>query len=291
MTKISQCFFVILHSQQLTIKVTEYNLMRILYVSTELVPYTPENTLSEASLDLPKLMHSKGNDVRIFMPRFGTINERRHQLHEVIRLSGMNMIVNDMDQPLIIKVASLPNERLQVYFIDNEEYFKRKAIYADKTGDFFNDNDERSIFFVKGILETIKKLNWRPDIIHAQGWMSALLPLYLKKYYSDDGFFSDVKMVFSVFDKPFEGELGENMAEKIAFDGIAKKDLKYLQSPTFENLLKTAIDNSDVIVQGDEVISEEIMNHIKKSKKDFRGHQPIENLCEVYPMLCEEIEK
>src|SRR5690606_12892478 len=139
--------------------------MRILYVSTELVPYTPENTLSEAALGLPKIMHSKSNDVRIFMPRFGIINERRHQLHEVIRLSGMNMIINDMDQPLIIKVASLPNERLQVYFIDNEEYFKRKGIYADKSGTFYKDNDERSIFFVKGILETIKKLNWKPDVI------------------------------------------------------------------------------------------------------------------------------
>ena len=205
--------------------------MRILYVSTELVPYTPENTLSETAVELPKLMHSKGNDVRIFMPRFGTINERRHQLHEVIRLSGMNMIINDMDQPLIIKVASLPNERLQVYFIDNEEYFKRKAIYADKSGEFFNDNDERSIFFVKGILETVKKLNWKPDVIHAQGWMSALMPLYLKKYYSDDAFFNEVKMVFSVFDKPFEGELNEQMVEKISFDGISKDDLKHLENP------------------------------------------------------------
>lgn len=265
--------------------------MRILYVSTELVPYTPENTLSEAALDLPKLMHSKGNDVRIFMPRFGTINERRHQLHEVIRLSGMNMIVNDMDQPLIIKVASLPNERLQVYFIDNEEYFNRKAIYSDKAGEFFNDNDERSIFFVKGILETVKKLNWKPDVIHAQGWMTALMPLYLKKYYSDDAFFNEVKMVYSVFDKPFEGELSENMVEKIAFDGIDKKNLKHLKNPTFENLLKTGIDNSDVIVQGDEVLPEDIMEYIKESKKDFRTHQSCESLCELYPSLCEVCDK
>ncbi|MDO5656495.1 MAG: glycogen/starch synthase [Flavobacteriaceae bacterium] len=264
--------------------------MRILYVSTELVPYTPENTLSEAALDLPKLMHSKGNDVRIFMPRFGTINERRHQLHEVIRLSGMNMIVNDMDQPLIIKVASLPNERLQVYFIDNDEYFKRKAIYEDKGGDFFDDNDERSIFFVKGILETIKKLNWKPDVIHAQGWMTALMPLYLKKYYSDDAFFNDIKMVYSVFDNPFEGVLSHDMVEKIAFDGIPAEDLKHLENPTFANLLKTGIDNSDVIVQGDEVLPTEIMEYIENSKKDFRKHQSYESLCEVYPKLCEEVE-
>lgn len=264
--------------------------MRILYVSTELVPYTPENTLSEAALELPKLMHSKGNDVRIFMPRFGTINERRHQLHEVIRLSGMNMIINDMDQPLIIKVASLPNERLQVYFIDNEEYFKRKAIYEDKSGEFFPDNDERSIFFVKGILETIKKLNWKPDVIHAQGWMSALMPLYLKKYYVDDAFFDDVKMVFSVFDKPFEGKLDEKMIEKVAFDGIDKADVKHLEDPTYENVLKVGIDNADLIVQGDEVLSQDIMDYIEKSKKDFKSHQANESLCDVYPELCEEAE-
>ncbi len=264
--------------------------MRILYVSTELVPYTPENTLSEASLEIPKLMHSKGNDVRIFMPRFGTINERRHQLHEVIRLSGMNMIINDMDQPLIIKVASLPNERLQVYFIDNEEYFKRKGIYANKTGEFYPDNDERSIFFVKGILETIKKLNWKPDVIHAQGWMSALMPLYLKKYYADDAFFDDVKMVFSVFDNPFDEELNEKMIDKVHFDGISKDDLKHLEKPTFENLLKVGIDNADLVVQGDEVLPQDIMDYIENSKKEFKPHQAPEGLCDIYPTLCEEVE-
>lgn len=264
--------------------------MRILYVSTELVPYTPENTLSNASLELPKLMHSKGNDVRIFMPKFGVINERRHQLHEVIRLSGMNMIINDMDQPLIIKVASLPNQRLQVYFIDNEEYFSRKAIYTDKSGEFFEDNDERSIFFVKGILETIKKLNWKPDIIHAQGWMTALLPLYLKKFYGDDPFFDDIQMMFSIFDKPFEGVLGDKTQEKVMFDGLSEEETKYLKEPTFLNLLKVGIDNADVVVQGDEVIPEEAMEHIKKSKAIFKKHKSREELCEVYPTLCSENE-
>lgn len=265
--------------------------MRILYVSTELVPYTPENTLSEAALALPKLMHSKGNDVRIFMPRFGTINERRHQLHEVIRLSGMNMIINDMDQPLIIKVASLPNERLQVYFIDNEEYFKRKGVYANKSGEFYEDNDERAIFFVKGILETIKKLNWKPDVIHAQGWMSALMPLYLKKYYADDAFFDNIKMVYSIFDTPFDGELSKEMIDKVSFDGIPKEDLKHLETPSFENLLKIGIDNSDVIVQGDEVLPVEIMDYIKENKKDFRLHQSVEELSEIYPAIFEEVGK
>ncbi|MGI9526189.1 MAG: glycogen/starch synthase [Weeksellaceae bacterium] len=264
--------------------------MRILYVSTELVPYTPVNTLSQASLDLPKLMNTKGNDVRIFMPRFGNINERRHQLHEVIRLSGMNMIVNDIDQPLIIKVASLPNERLQVYFIDNEEYFDRKGIYGDKSGTFFKDNDERSIFFAKGILETMKKLNWKPDIIHAQGWMAALLPLYLKKYYKDDNFFSEVKMVYSVFDNPFEGNLTENMHEKVKFDGFEDQDIKHLEEPTFENILKIGIDNADVIVQGDEVLPNGIVAYINKENKEFKEHQSYESLSSIYQGLIEKTE-
>ncbi|MCT7903696.1 Glycogen synthase 1 [Candidatus Ornithobacterium hominis] len=262
--------------------------MRILYVSSELIPYTPENTLSNAALELPRITNGQGNDVRIFMPRFGTINERRHQLHEVIRLSGMNMIVNDIDQPLIIKVASLPNDRMQVYFIDNEEYFKRKGIYEDKkTGEFYEDNDERAIFFTKGILETIKKLNWKPDVIHAQGWMSALMPLYLKTYYADDPFFNEIKIVYSLFDKPFEGILSDDMMSKIAFDKIDEKEFEHLKKPTFNNLLKVGIDHADVVVQGDEVLPDEIMDYIKKTDKSFKEYAVTESLCELYPSLCE----
>ena len=154
---------------------------RILYVSSEVIPYLPETTLSSTAFNIAKFAHSKGIQTRIFMPRFGVINERRHQLHEVIRLSGMNLIINDMDMPLIIKVASIPKERMQVYFIDNEEYFKRKAVYTDEDDKLFSDNDERMIFFAKGVVETVKKLNWAPDIIHVHGWMASLLPLYLKE--------------------------------------------------------------------------------------------------------------
>lgn len=266
--------------------------MRILYVSTELAPYTPENTLSNAALELPKITNNQGHDVRIFMPRFGIINERRYQLHEVIRLSGMNMIVNDIDQPLIIKVASLPNERMQVYFIDNEEYFRRKAIYNDKkTGEFFEDNDERAIFFTKGILETIKKLNWKPDVIHAQGWMSSFIPLYLKKFYADDTFFKDVKMVYSVFDNPFNGKLSDEVMDKVAFDKIDKKHYKHLKEPTFNNILKLGIDHSDLIVQGDEVIPEDVLDYIKKLDKAFKPFQTLENVYEIYPELLGENEE
>ncbi|AFL97331.1 glycogen/starch synthase [Ornithobacterium rhinotracheale] len=262
--------------------------MRILYVSTELNPYTPENTLSNAALELPKMANEEGNDVRIFMPKFGVINERRHQLHEVIRLSGMNIIINDLDQPLIIKVASLPNEKMQVYFIDNDDYFKHKGIYADEeTGDFFENNDERAIFFTKGILETVKKLNWKPDIIHAQGWMSSFLPLYLKKYYSDDAFFKDVKMVYSVFDNPFSGELSSDVVDKVAFDKIAKKAYKHLEKPNFNNLLKLGIDHSDLVIQGDEVIPEEVKEYIQSTKKLFKAFDRELPLRELYAEIIE----
>ena len=159
---------------------------RILYVSSEVVPYLPETEIASTAFNVAKKAHSKGVQTRIFMPRFGVINERRHQLHEVIRLSGMNLIINDMDMPLIIKVASIPKERMQVYFIDNDEYFKRKAIFSDEDDQLFSDNDERAIFFAKGVVETVKKLNWAPDIIHVHGWMASLLPLYIKEYYKDD---------------------------------------------------------------------------------------------------------
>lgn len=257
--------------------------MRILYVSTELCPYTPENTLSNAALELPKMASEEGNDVRIFMPKFGVINERRHQLHEVIRLSGMNIIINDLDQPLIIKVASLPQEKMQVYFIDNDDYFKHRGIYADEeTGDFFENNDERAIFFTKGILETVKKLNWKPDIIHAQGWMSSFLPLYLKKFYADDAFFKDVKMVYSVFDTPFKGELNSEVTKKIAFDKIAKKAFKHLEKPNFNNILKLGIDHSDLVVQGDEVIPEEVKEYIQSTNKLFKFLEAEMSLKELY---------
>ncbi len=168
---------------------------KILFVSSELVPYLPENEVSLMSYETPKMVNSNGGQIRIFMPKYGNINERRHQLHEVIRLSGMNLVINDMDMPLIIKVASIPKERIQVYFIDNDEYFKRKATFTDKEGNLFPDNDQRAIFFAKGVMETVKKLNWSPDIIHVHGWMASLLPLYLKKYYADEPLFADSKIV------------------------------------------------------------------------------------------------
>lgn len=235
---------------------------RILYVTTEMVPYFPESPMAVQSLRIPKAMSEKGADVRIFMPRFGVINERRHQLHEVIRLSGMNLIINDMDQPLIIKVASIPGERIQVYFIDNEEYFKRKSLYNDKEGKLFDDNDERAIFFAKGVLETVKKLNWKPDVVHVLGWMSSMVPAYLKEYYAEDTFFDDTKVVVSLFDNAFDGELNTGITKKLAFDGINGEVAKYLEKPSFEALTLSALKYADAAVKGEEILPEAICSYL-----------------------------
>src|SRR5690606_23805533 len=191
---------------------------RILYVSSEVVPYLPETEISSMSFEAPRLVNQQGGQIRIFMPRYGNINERRHQLHEVIRLSGINLVINDLDMPLIIKVASIPKERIQVYFIDNDEYFKRKATLTDEDGNLFPDNDERAIFFAKGVVETVKKLNWSPDIIHVHGWLASLLPMYLKQYYKDEPLFNESKIVTSVYNQSFDGALNKEMSNKIKFD-------------------------------------------------------------------------
>merc|ERR1712166_208781 len=211
--------------------------MGILYVSSEVVPYLPETELSSTAFNVAKNAHSKGVQTRIFMPRYGVINERRHQLHEVIRLSGMNLIINDLDMPLIIKVASIPKERIQVYFIDNEEYFKRKATLTDEDGKLFKDNDERAIFFAKGVIETVKKLNWSPDIIHVNGWLASLLPLYLKEFYKNEPLFTESKIVTSVYNQTFEGALDKNMINKVKFDNIDENKIKGLEKPTYNNLM------------------------------------------------------
>ena len=151
---------------------------RVLFVSQEINPFLPETEISKISRTLPQLTQDSGKEIRIFMPRYGIVNERRHQLHEVIRLSGMNLVVNDSDHPLIIKVASIQSARMQVYFIDNNEFFSRKHPLTDKSGKYFADNDERSIFYCRGVLETVKKLGWTPDLVHCHGWFTSLVPLY-----------------------------------------------------------------------------------------------------------------
>ena len=250
---------------------------KILYVSSEVVPYLPESEISLMSFEIPKMINKQGGQIRIFMPRYGNFNERRHQLHEVIRLSGLNLVINDLDMPLIIKVASIPKERIQVYFIDNEEYFKRKATLRDKDYKLFEDNDERAIFFAKGVFETIKRLNWPPDIIHIHGWMAALLPLYLKNIYKDEPIFQNSKIVTSLYGNEFDKTLN-----KILFDEIDDSYISELSKPTYENLMKVAIDSSDAVIKGSENISSEINEYLKKYKKPILDFQPIDSFAEPY---------
>lgn len=261
----------------------------ILYVCSEVVPYLPETEVSQTSLDVAKSLNSTNAQVRIFMPRYGIINERRYQLHEVIRLSGMNLVVNDVDVPLVIKVASIPKERIQVYFIDNDEYFKRSSVFAEKDGSLYPDNDERCIFFAKGVVETIKKLNWSPDIIHVQGWLGALLPLYLRTFYRDEPIFSDTKIITSIFNQEFEGELDASITDKIMFDEIEQEKLHSLNPPTFQNLMKNAIEHSDALITIGDNISEEITNFIEQSNKPFLFNPNKENIKEQYKQFYTEI--
>src|SRR6218665_2928650 len=178
--------------------------LRILYVASEINPFLQVSEVAEFLRKLPQAMQEKGMEIRILIPRFGSINERKTRLHEVVRLSGINISVGEDEKPLIIKVASIPTAKLQVYFLDNENYFNRKYVFLDKEGSFYDDNDERTIFFCKGVLETVKKLGWAPDIVHCTDWMTALIPLYLKTTYKNDPVFKDTKSVFTIYNNAFE---------------------------------------------------------------------------------------
>ncbi|MGG7033913.1 MAG: glycogen/starch synthase [Flavobacterium sp.] len=255
---------------------------RILFVSSEVVPYLAENEVSLMSYDVPKMVNDQGGQIRIFMPRFGNINERRHQLHEVIRLSGMNLVVNDLDMPLIIKVASIPKERIQVYFIDNDEYFKRKATFADEDGVMYPDNDERAIFFAKGVVETVKKLNWVPDIIHVHGWMAAMLPIYMKHYYKDEALFADTKIVTSIYGQSFNESLNAEMINKVKFDGIPESAIADLAEPNFENILKASIQHSDGLIIASEEVPQNLIDYVKNSGKPFLPFVTKDKFTEAY---------
>ena len=222
---------------------------KVLFISSEVVPYMPQTEISNLTYNLPKVVNENGGLTRIFIPKYGNINERRHQLHEVIRLSGINLIIDDMDMPLILKVASIPKERMQVYFIDSEDYFKGRSGYSkDDDGNLFDDNDERAIFFVKGVVETIKKLNWAPNLIHVNGWIASLLPLYLKYYFNDDPIFQETKVVVSLYKDQIEGDLNKNFVNKINFDGIEGTSLKSLSKPTYENFYRISAEHADGVI-------------------------------------------
>ncbi len=246
---------------------------KILYVCQEIMPYLPESELSGLSRRLAQAMQERGNEIRTFMPRYGCINERRNQLHEVIRLSGMNLIIDDNDHQLIIKVASIPSARIQIYFIDNDDFFARKAVLTDENGEEFADNDERAIFFARGVLETVRKLNWSPTVVHCMGWMSAVTPIYLKKVFNDDPLFRDVKVVVTLCDDRFGRPLAGNFAEKIANEGVKDKKLAGLAVPSYENLYRFVIDYADGIVVASADADKELVEYARSSGKPMLDYR------------------
>ena len=238
---------------------------RVLFVNSEITPYLPESDIANIGRYLPQGIQERKKEIRSFMPRYGCINERKNQLHEVIRLSGMNIIINDVDRPLVIKVASISAARMQVYFIDNEDYFHRKSIYFDEDGKFFEDNCERAIFFARGVLETVKKLRWAPDIIHCQGWISQVLPIYLKKAYIDDPIFSNSKIVLSLYDDTPKENFPDGFKEAVMMGNISEKDVDILNDPSGMNLAKLAASYSDGVILGSEGVDQKLVEFCRES--------------------------
>jgi starch synthase len=255
---------------------------KILYISQEITPYLPESEMSEISRYLPQGVQERGREIRTFMPRYGCVNERRNQLHEVIRLSGMNLVINDTDHPLIIKVASIQAARMQVYFIDNEDYFQRKFVLTDDDGNEFPDNDERAVFFARGVLETVIKLRWAPDIIHCHGWLSSLVPLYIKRYYHKNPLFNQSKVVYSVYNDDFKNPLNPDFCEKLQIEGITKDDVAVICEPDFVNVSKLGINFSDAVIKGSEKINPQVEKYIKSSEKLFLDYQNSDSYIDAY---------
>lgn len=255
---------------------------KVLFVSQEITPYLGETKLSKIARYLPQGIQERGKEIRTFMPRYGSINERRNQLHEVIRLSGMNLIIDDTDHPLIIKVASIQSARMQVYFIDNDDYFQRKQITADASGKEFEDNDERAIFFARGVIETVKKLRWAPNVVHCHGWISSLVPAYLKQVYHDDPLFSDFKIIYSVYNNSFKTPFRSTFSDKLRSDGVNGFESDFSTNPDFVNLMKFAISNSDGIIIGTDSIDDELRLFIEQTGKPVLPYQDENNYIDAY---------
>ncbi len=244
---------------------------KVLFVNQDITPYVAETELSNMGRLAPQKVQEAGCEIRTFMPRWGNINERRGQLHEVIRLSGINITIDDTDHPLIIKVASIPNTKVQVYFIDNEEFFTRKAHVMDEKGMMFADNGERAAFFAHGVIATIKKLRWTPDVIHCQGWMAALVPFYIKKAYNEELGLDSVKVVTSLFNQPQQEAMASNTKRCIAYNDSKAQELlaKYSDAMTSKELEKIAIDFSDGVIKASEQIDDDTIKYAEKADARF----------------------
>ena len=267
------CSFLTTFVYSIIIK-SQMSALKVLYISQEITPYLPSTVRADLCRQLPQSILEKGKEVRIFMPKFGNINERRNQLHEVIRLSGMNICIDDTDHPLIIKVASIQQARMQVYFIDNEDFFQRKYDIADENGEF-DDNEDRAIFFLRGVLETVKKLRWSPDVIHCHGWISALAPIYIKRAYNNDPFFKDSRIVYSVYDDDFKKNFSAKFAEKLKINGISDEDVADIKDKevSFADLTRFALKYSDGAVQGSENINPDLIADLQNMGDRFVPYQ------------------
>lgn len=261
---------------------------KVLFISQEIAPYLPKSPLSELGIDLARTSQEKGYEVRTFMPKYGCINERRNQLHEVIRLSGMNLIIDDTDHPLIIKVATLQPSRMQVYFIDSDDYFHFSPDKKLETETSPEDNDERQMFFVRGVIETVKKLRWEPAVIYCIGWISALAPLYLKRMFQDDPSLANTKIIFDLRPEAFEGALDERFAEKLCMSQFKAEDITaVLDKPaSTKALTKLAIDYADALVQSSPDVDEEIIEYAAASGKPFlRYNNELEAESDMVPLI------
>ena len=262
---------------------------RVLFISQEITPYLHETEISKKCRRLPQGIMEKGKDIRIFMPKYGCINERRNQLHEVIRLSGMNMILDNLDYPLIIKVASLQPIRMQVYFIENEDYFPKKTFMNELDGEDFEFHDERTIFFCRGVLETVRKLGWAPDLVHCHGWMSALVPMYLKRAFAEDPIFDNTKVVYSVYEQDSNLSINNDMARKSIINGVNEDDVELINSASVNALHKLAIKYADAVIPGSEKICDSINKFIIDSNKYTITHQNIDDCVDAYDALYDEL--
>ncbi|MFZ4543301.1 MAG: glycogen/starch synthase [Saprospiraceae bacterium] len=257
--------------------------LKLLVVTQELDPYTELSEIASLVSRLPQYAQDKGGfELRVLMPRYSSINERRHRLHEVVRLSGMNIIIDDDDYPLVIKVASMPNSRMQVYFLENEDYFKRKNLFADENGVPFEDNHERMIFFGKGVLEIVKKFGWSPDIIHCHGWLTGMLPLFVKNAYAHEPIFKNSKVIYSAYNSTPEMPIAENFVQKAAINGM---DTEALGAYMIDN--KLSIDAgatlfADGIIMGSETYNEALTKILDETSKPLLEHQSEEGYLPAY---------
>lgn len=264
---------------------------KVLFITQEMIPYVPESLVSLDGRKLPQALQEKGCEIRTFMPRWGIINERRNQLHEVIRLSGMNIIIDDTDHPLIIKVASIPAARMQVYFIDNDDYFHKRGMFADEAGNEYEDNIERAIFYARGVLETVKKLRWHPDVIYCQGWIASVVPFYIRKAYADEPSFENTKVVSALYGEMPDASKVERLAESLDFAGATPKEIEAanINLSDKDSLGRLAVAFSDGVIEGETGAADELLAYAESLGKPVLKAMADEEKAEAYKVFIDQV--